>query len=433
MSVLFKDFAVLTMAREGFLPKACVLVENGKITYVGESLPQGKTADRVISGQGKLLLPGLVNAHTHLPMAALRGYADDYPLQTWLFEHIFPVEDRLDERCVEICAKMGIAEALAFGTTSVSDMYFFCDGIARAVAETGIRANLSRAVTWDQSEPFTKANPRFAEAVSLYETWHNACNGRIKVDASVHAEYTSAFDAWKLVADFAAEKGLGIHIHLSETRAEHENCVAKYGKTPAFVLDEAGLLTSRTLAAHCVFLTDEDIALLAKRGVSIAHNPVSNLKLGSGIAPVAKFLSAGVNVALGTDGVASNNNLDLFEEIKLAALLQKGVHYDAALVPAETALAMATVNGAKAQGREGQTGVIAEGACADIIVVDLDRPNMLPCHSPYSALVYGANGSNVVLTMVDGEILYENGEFCVLDWPKLKWEYEQIVRPKLFG
>lgn len=434
MSVLFKDISILSMTKKhGFIQKGSVLVEDGKIVFVGEKLPEGVSAKRIISGEGKLLLPGLVNAHTHLPMAALRGYADDYPLQTWLFEHVFPVEDRLNEECVEICAKIGIAEAIASGTTSVSDMYFFCNGIARAVAETGIRANLSRAVTWDQSAPFTKENVRFAEAISLYETWHNAACGRIRVDAAVHAEYTSAFDAWKAVAEFAAEKGIGLQFHLSETRSEHDACVAKYGKTPAQVLDEAGLLTERSLAAHCVFLTDEDISLLAERKVSIAHNPVSNLKLASGVAPVPKFLQAGIHVALGTDSVASNNNLDLFEEIKLAAILHKGVHEDAALVNAETALTMATVNGARAQGRQGETGVILEGACADVIVLSLDCPGMVPCHNALSATVYAANGSDVCLTMVDGQILYENGAFTTIDWPKLKRQFEKIVKPQLFG
>jgi 5-methylthioadenosine/S-adenosylhomocysteine deaminase len=366
-------------------------------------------------------------------MTAMRGYADDYALSEWLYNHIFPVEDRFDAECVKICAQIGMAEAISSGTTSISDMYFFSDAIASAAAECGIRANISRSVTWNGNGEFNAGTcPGWAESIALCEKWHNYDSGRIKTDVSVHAEYTSNRKVWETVAAYAREKNLIAHIHLSETKAEHENAKQKYGVTPARLFYDAGILNNRTLAAHCVWLEDPDIELIAECGASVAHNPISNLKLGSGVAPLKKMDAAGINIALGTDGVASNNSHDMFEEIKTAALLQKGTNLDPALFPALKAVKMATVNGARAQGRA-DCGMIRAGMAADLIMLDASGPSIFPLHDPLSAIAYCARGSDVEMTMVKGRMLYEKREFVTIDWEKLRFDFYKTVAPRLFG
>lgn len=432
MRLLIRNADIITCDSPGdLIPGGCMVVEDGKIDYVGAESRDGRF-DRVIEAKGKILMPGLVNAHTHVAMTGMRGYADDLALQDWLTNYIFPVEDRMDADCVRISAQLGMAEMIASGTTSFSDMYSFCDGIAQAAADCGLKANISRGLVCFDDLPFDTAhNPRWAEAVGLYERWQGYDDGRIRVDMSVHAEYTTTRRCRETVAAFAADKQVPVHFHLSETRKEHDECVARHGMTPARLFYEEGLLNSRALAAHCVWLTKEDIALFAESGASVAHCPVSNLKLASGIAPVARLAEAGVNVALGTDGVASNNNHDLFEEIKLASLLQKGVTLRPELFPAGEALAMATARGAAAQGRE-DCGALRPGLDADFILLDAASPSMTPYHSAASAAAYSARGSEVYMTAVRGRVLYENGEFLTLDREKINAEFERRVRPVLF-
>ncbi len=432
MRLLIRNADIVTCSRPGeIIPGGCMAAADGKIEYVGPEQPGGRF-DRVIEAKGKILMPGLVNAHTHVAMTGLRGYADDLALQDWLTNYIFPVEDRMDADCVRISAQLGMAEMIASGTTSFSDMYSFCDGIAQAAADCGLKANLSRGVVCFDDLPFdTGHNPRWAEAVELYERWHGYDGGRIRIDMSVHAEYTTTRLCRETVAAFAADKQALVHFHLSETKKEHEECVARHGMTPARLFYEEGLLNRRALAAHCVWLTGDDIALFAETGASVAHCPVSNLKLASGIAPVARLAEAGVNVALGTDGVASNNNHDLFEEIKLSSLLQKGVTLRPELFPAGEALAMATTHGAAAQGRA-DCGALRPGLDADFILLNAAAPVMTPYHSAASAAAYSARGAEVCMTAVRGRVLYENGEFLTLDREKIDAEFERRVRPVLF-
>ncbi len=431
--ILFAGVTAVTMEGDSPVrPDSYVLVSGGRIASVTDSPPADFSGER-IDGRGKVLLPGLVNCHTHIPMTVLRGYADDYDLQTWLTKYIFPVEARLDGRCVRAGTLLGIAEALASGTTSFTDMYYFCDDILAAVEETGIKANVSRGTSLFSEDFSFDTHPGCVEMRRLHGEWDGRDSGRIRVEASIHAEYTSNPRLWAAVAEYAASNGLGMHVHLSETRKEHEDCVSKYGATPAAVLDRYGVWGTRAVAAHCVRVTEEDMDLLAERGVNVSHNPVSNLKLASGIAPVPALLAKGINVALGTDSVASNNSHDLFEEIKTAALIHKGSSGDPRAVGALEALRLATVNGARAQGRKDECGRIAPGLDADLILLNFERPHLVPCHNVVSNLVYSARGSDVVLTMVRGRILYRDGEFATIDLGKVRRELEGYVMPKLFG
>ena len=434
MDTLFSNVTAVTMnERFDVLYSAFVGVTDGKISYIGRSAPE-EAPQQIVDGTGMVLMPGLINCHTHLPMTILRGYADDYDLKTWLEDYIFPREDRLDDRAVKAGALLGIAECLRFGVTSVSEMYDHVDAIAEAVAETGIKANLSRGTTMFLGDEFDfETFPACRELVAAKEKWHGYDHGRIQIEASIHAEYTSTYQLWDALAEYAYNEGLGLQIHLSETKNEHESCKEKYGLTPAQLLDCHNVFLPRTTAAHCVWLEPEDRALLAKRGVSAVHCPVSNLKLGSGTADVAAMVKAGMNVCLGTDGAASNNNLDLFEEIKAAALTAKGRTCDPTALNARAALLMATVCGAKAQGREKECGQIKLGYDADLILLDFTAPHLIPTHSVISSLVYSASGHDVCMTMVRGKILYAAGKYTTIDMNAVVKELAEYAMPKVFG
>ncbi len=434
MDTLFSHATVVTMDdKMSVLPDAFVGVTDGKIAYLSPQAPQEQPKE-IIDATGLVMMPGLINAHTHLPMSILRGYADDYDLTTWLNEHIFPREDRMDARCAKAATLLGIAECLRFGVTSVSDMYMFTDAMVEAVAESGIKANLSRGTTLFEDSDFAfDTYPACQELVAVRDKWDGFDHGRIKIEASIHAEYTSTHKLWDALSEYAINTGIGMQVHLSETQNEHESCKEKYGLTPAQILDCHHVWDSRAVAAHCVWLEPEDRKLLAKRGVSAVHCPISNLKLGSGIANVMEMVKAGMNVALGTDGVASNNNLDLFEEIKAAALLAKGTMQDPTAIAAPAALLMATVCGARAQGRENECGQIKLGMDADLILLDFTQPHLIPCHNVISHLVYAASGHDVVLTMVRGKVLYSAGKYATIDLPAVVQELTNYAMPRVFS
>ena len=433
MDILFSKVIAVTMAdRLPVVYGAYVGVTDGKISYISQSPPE-EPADRVIDGRGMVLMPGLINCHAHIPMTPLRGYGDDHNLTEWLNDYIFPKEDLWDDRAIRAATLLGLAEMLRFGTTSVSDMYYFSDTVCKCVDEVGIKGNISRSVTvFEDDYCFDKHAPS-QEMVALKEKWHGHDNGRILVEASIHAEYTSFDKVWQGLAEYAINEGIGMQVHVSETQNEHESCLDKYGLTPAQILDVSHVWDTRAVAAHCVYLTDEDMELFARRGVSPVHCPNSNLKLASGIAPVRKMLDKGLNVTLGTDGVSSSNNADLFEAIKLAALLSNGSTLDPTSLTAYQALKLATVNGAKAQGRENECGMIAPGLDADLIMLDFTQPHLIPCHNPISNLVYAASGHDVCLTMVRGRILYENGVYPTIDMESVLREFNDYVIPLMFG
>lgn len=432
-SILLYHCRALLMDEENtLLDPAYVVVEGERIAAVSSTRPQGPFAQEIDCG-GNVLMPGLVNAHTHIPMTLMRGYAGGCDLHTWLNGWIFPAEAKLDDRAVRAGADLALAELIAGGVTTIADMYMHTPAIAQAVLAAGISANLScGGVYFGAPGDFSPATcPDCDHQRQLTEEFHEAGNGQILVDASIHGEYTSNVPLWQWMADYAQRKGLGMHVHVSETQSEHEGSLTRWGLTPFRILDRYGVWDTRAIAAHCVWTTEDDWAGMAEKGVACVHNPVSNLKLGSGVAWIPAMKAAGVPIALGTDGVSSNNNQDMFEEMKFAAVLHNGVTRDPLALLPQDVLAMATREGAKALGR--QTGRIAPGYVADLILVDFTRPHLTPCHSVMDNLVYAAHGSDVVMNMARGKIIYKDGTFLTLDLEKIQAEVKSYALPRLFG
>ena len=432
-SILLYHCRALLMDEENtLLDPAYVVVEGERIAAVSSTRPQGPFAQEIDCG-GNVLMPGLVNAHTHIPMTLMRGYAGGCDLHTWLNDWIFPAEAKLDDRAVRAGADLALAELIAGGVTTIADMYLHTPAIAQAVLAAGISANLScGGVYFGAPGDFSPATcPDCDHQRQLTEEFHGAGNGQILVDASIHGEYTSNVPLWQWMADYAQRKGLGMHVHVSETQSEHEGSLTRWGLTPFRILDRYGVWDTRAIAAHCVWTTEDDWAGMAEKGVACVHNPVSNLKLGSGVAWIPAMKAAGVPIALGTDGVSSNNNQDMFEEMKFAAVLHNGVTRDPLALLPQDVLAMATREGAKALGR--QTGRIAPGYVADLILVDFTRPHLTPCHSVMDNLVYAAHGSDVVMNMARGKIIYKDGTFLTLDLEKIQAEVKSYALPRLFG
>ncbi len=398
-----------------------VTVKNRKITGISEELPASAHADEVIDCAGDLLMPAFCNAHCHAAMTLFRGYGEDLPLQDWLEKKIFPAEEKLTFRSVYHASMLAIAEMLRNGIASFSDMYMFEDAVAEAVLATGIKANLSRSLVSFDPEVDMGKEARTVEAIRLAEWYQGSDDNRLLIDFSLHAEYTNVPKACEYVATLAERLHTGMQIHLSETRREQEECLARWGKTPAEFFRDTGVFEVPTTAAHCVWVTDSDIAILREKGVTVAHNPVSNLKLGSGVAPVRKLLDAGVNVALGTDGAASNNRLDILRELQTAALIHKGVTNNPTELRAAELVPMATENGMRAQGRR-DCGRVEPGYRADLILIDRNGLHNLPDYDDYAMLAFSAQATDVKMTMVDGRILFRNGEYTSIDEERLRFD-----------
>ena len=415
MKLLLKNCDILAADGGGYrwLKNAYLGIDGSVIDYIGESRPAAPY-DREKDMSGRLLAPGLINCHGHTAMTLLRGVGSDLPLQEWLFEKMMPIEDKFTARDIQVGNALALLEMISTGTTSYSDMYFHADTAVENAVAAGIKANLCRPNQCFNPEETYAQNTRAQESIQLFKDCNGMADGRVLIDFSIHAEYTNFPH---IVEAYSADcKALGgrMHIHLSETKKEHDECVAKYGKTPARWFNDLGTFDSPTFAAHCVWVTEEDMALMKEKGVSPVHNPTSNMKLGSGFAPIPRMLELGLNVALGTDGAASNNNLNMMEEMHLAAVLHNGFTHNPTLMKPAQVLNMATRNGARLQGR-GDTGSLEVGKKADIIAIDLTRPHLFPNVDPLALMTYSAQGSDVVMTMVDGRILYENGEFLTLD------------------
>ncbi len=421
--MLFKNISVLV--KDEILNNMFVGVKGCRITHLSTAAPKEDFSE-VYDGTDKLLMPGLCNTHMHVPMSLMRGYAEDLPLHEWLHQKVFPFEDQLDDMAVYYGSMLGIAEMIRFGTTSFSDMYFFSDNTAKAVIESGIKCNLSTGVVAIGEGLHFSDTKNYENIKKWYSEFNNSGNGRLKIDLSIHGEYTSNPDVVSEVSALCREYGAILHIHLSETELEHTGCLERWGKTPAKYFYDLGAFDNKTIAAHCVHITEDDMELMAEKGVSAVHCPVSNLKLASGIANVPQMMLKGVNVALGTDGVASNNNGNLFEELKLLSILHKENSKDPTAITTAQALAIATANGFVAQGREG--GTIELGGVADLIVLDLHQPHLYPQHNLKNNVVFSALGSDVVLNMVDGKVLYRDGQYTTIDIEKVMAEGQRIAK-----
>ncbi|MCL2839775.1 MAG: amidohydrolase [Defluviitaleaceae bacterium] len=420
MDILFTNATIVTMNPETpILNNVNIGISGGKITFAVPEKPPVRTIDCT----NKVIMPGMYNCHAHVAMTMFRGYANDLNLEDWLFKYIFPAERKWTPALIRTGTTLAAAEMISSGTISFSDMYFFMDTVAQVADEVGMMANVSNAVIGFDKDTydFHKDNV-YEQSLNAIAQYHKKGDGRIKVDASIHGVYTSHPPAWKQVMDFTHKYGLAMHIHLSETKTEHDGCIKNYGKTPARVFYEHGVLDVPCVAAHGVWITEEDMEMLTEKNVTVAHNPLSNLKLASGLAPIVKMLEKGVNVAIGTDSVASNNSHDLFEEIKMASLLQKYATEDPTALPALEALKMATVNGAKAQGRAKESGMIAEGFDADMLVMDFNNPRQTVCYDPTLNLAYSTSGRDVEMTICRGQVLYEKGEFKTIDIEKTLYD-----------
>ena len=411
-TILIKNAIILDPEKDINVKKD-LLIKDDLIYKIDEEIAQDNV-DKIIDAKHKILLPGFVNTHTHLSMALFRGLADDLSLDEWLNDNIWPMEANLNEYYCYIGALLGAVELIKSGTTTFSDMYFYMEDVAKAVEESGIRAVLSYGMIDFGDEEKRKAE--IEKNMNLFKNCHNTADGRIKVFFGPHSPYTASEELLKEVRKLADENNIKIHIHVSETQKEIDDVSAEKGLRPFEYLDSIGFLGPDVLCAHCVWLSDEEIEIIKKHDVKISHNPCSNMKLASGIAPVKKLLDNDICVAIGTDGASSNNNLDIIEELKTASLLQKVSTLDPEALNSDEALAMGTIEGAKALGLDDEIGTIEVGKKADLILIDTNNANMIPDSSKLSSnVIYAANGFNVDTTICNGQILMENRQLTTLD------------------
>lgn len=412
-TILIKNPIILNPKLDGSVDqyKSSLLIENNKISVINKEI-EDSNADYIIDGEGKILMPGLINTHTHLPMVLLRSFADDLNLDSWLNDHIWPMEAHLNSELIYHGSMLGAIEMIKSGTTCFSDMYYYLDDMAKAVDKTGIRAVLSYGmIDLNDSE---KREGEFKESISAIKNLHNTCDGRITTMFGPHSIYTTSPELLTRTRKEADKYNVGIHIHMNETKKEIEDSMDLRGLRPFEYLDDLGILSDDIVAAHCVWLSDNEIDLIKKYNVKVSHNPCSNSKLSSGIAPISKLIDNNICVSIGTDGASSNNNLDMFEEMKFAALLQKVNTLNPQVLPASQTFSLATVKGAEALGLN-NIGSIEEDKIADLILVDTNTPNFTPNTNACSNIVYSANGSNVNTTICNGEILMENRQILNLN------------------
>lgn len=401
--------------------------ENGAVAIAGDAiLDVGLTADifstysatRVIDGRGKLVMPGLINVHTHSPMTIYRGFADDLPLLEWLYDHIFPLEAKFtNPDNVRAGTRLAIAEMLLSGTTTFNDTYYFVNEMARVVDQTGIRAVLAESlIDFPVPNSPTPADGMKNTKALLCE-WKD--HPLVNISVAAHTPFTASRELIVMSKEIAVSHDVIFNIHVAETRWEVEDSLNKYGVTPVRFLEDLGVLDKRTIAAHCVHLNDEDITIFASRGVSVGHNPQCNMKLANGVAPIQKFLNNGIQIGIGTDGVASNNDLDMFDELRSSALSQKLSTGDPSTLNARTVIEMATIMGARAIGMDDKIGSIEKGKKADLIMLDLSRPHANPLYNVYSLIAYSLRGSDVETVIVNGRVLVEDRELVTLDMNRL--------------
>ncbi len=421
MNILIRNATILTMDSEE-LVKGNIGIEKDRIAFIGNK-PETFEADYEIEAEEHLAMPGLVNAHTHSAMSLLRNYADDIPFWEWLTEKVWPIEEKMNDKDVYWGTMISIAEMFRSGTTAYADMYFHSEETAKASCEAGIRCSVAKGLIGSSEED----EKLFADTRGIHRDWNGAGDGIITVMAGPHAPYTCDPGFLHKVMDLCAELRMPLHIHLSESEKEVEESIKKFGKSPIAHVHALGLFQHHTLAAHCVHLVPGDISLLKEGGVHVAHNPLSNLKLGNGTAPVTEMHQAGINLSIGTDSSCSNNNLNLFEEMKMASLLAKGRTADSTVLSAFETLKMATINGYKALNLDESLGKLKAGSKADLILIDMNQPHWYPHQNLKSSLVYSSQGSDVSTVIVNGKIVMEKRELKTIDLQRVKYESDKIV------
>lgn len=403
---------------------ADLAIEGKLIKEIGPNLKDKYHDFAVIDGKGNLVMPGFINCHTHAAMTMLRGYADDMTLMEWLKKKIWPREAHMQEEDYYWGTMLSVLEMIKSGTTTFADMYFYMDLVAQAVNDSGIRAVLSRGMLGIGD----KAQMDLQESRDFVAKWHGTSEGRITCMLGPHAPYTCPPDYLKEVMQLGDQMGVGLHIHLAETVTEVKEIEGKYGLRPVKLMDSIGLFSGRhVLAAHCVHLDEEEISILARQKVGIAHNPESNMKLASGIAPVPELLKAKALVGLGTDGAASNNNLDMLEEMRTCALLHKVASMDSTVLPAYQVLEMATSFGAQALGLN-NLGRLKPGYKADLIMLDLHKPHLVPLHDPVANVVYAAQSSDIKTVIIDGNMVMKDRVVLTMDEEKILYEAQKFAQ-----
>ena len=434
MDTLISNVTAVTMnSKMEVLFGAYIGIADGKIVSISKSAPE-QPPKTIVDGTGMVAIPGLINCHTHLATSVLRCFTDDLTGSEAL-EALLQKEAKMDSRTAKAAATLSIAECLRFGTTSVSDLYYYPNATAEAVAESGIKANLALSSYRfiDQNEEFDfDTDEQCQELCRVVDKWHGYDNGRIKIDAGIYAEYTSNYKLWEALAGYACEKGIGLQLLLAESQSEVDSCLDRTGMGPGELLNCHNLFAVPATAAGCTFLEPQERALLGRKKVSAVATPLCAAKNGLPATPIADCVKAGMNVALGTGGAVECGNLDLFEVIRYAAMAERSRTGDASSLPASAALMMATVTGAQAQGRSSECGMLCEGMDADIVLVDFSAPHLIPCHNVLNGLVWSAKGGDVAMTMVRGRILYQNGSFPTLDLRAAVEELTQYAIPTLF-
>lgn len=421
--MLFKN---ITLVDEEFkiLPDMNLITEKDKVIYIGKEAPKDYQGE-IYEGKNKVLMPGFYNAHCHIPMTLLRGYGEGLSLQSWLFDKVFPFEAKLTGEDCYWGTMLGAIELIKSGVMSFTDMYFFIEDIIRAVDESGLKGNITHGASFNSNTPNFYDLKSYKDTERLARIYNGKKDSRIKIDASLHAEYTSNEGFVRQVAEFAKDMDLIVQVHVSETQKEHEECKQRHGLTPLAYFEKCGLLDQMAVAAHCVWVEDEDLDIMKRKNVIPIHCISSNLKLGSGFAPIKKMIQKGIMVGIGTDGASSNNNLNFMEEIHLASMVNKGVTRDPEFLPPGEILKMATKNGAISQGRK-DTGSIKVGNKADLIVIDLDKPHLQPVFDVLANVMYSAQSDDICLSMIDGNVVYKNGEFTNIDVERVVFESNKI-------
>ena len=435
MDTLIANVTAVTMAPGMEVVFGAYLgIDGGKIVSLSRQAPKEKPKT-IIDGTGMVAIPGLINCHTHLASAILRCYTDDLGASDAL-KVLLQREAKMDSKAAKAAATIAIAECLRFGVTSVSDLYYFPEATAQAAAEAGIKANLALSAYRfiDENEDFDfETDEQCRELQRLADKWHGYDNGRIKIDAGIYAEYTSNYRLWEGVAGFAAERGLGMQLHLSQTRNEVDSCLDRTGMEPGALLSCHRMFAVPATAAGCSFLTEAEQKLLGRRHVSAVALPLAFAKNGQPVFDIPAFVKNGMNVALGTDGAVECGNLDMFEVMRGASMSVRVSKGDPAALPASAALMMATVCGAQAQGRSKECGMLKVGLDADLALVDFSAPHLIPCHNVLTGLVFSAKGGDVAMTMVRGKILYQNGRFPTIDLKAAVEELTTDAIPRLFA